>query len=117
MEPATLGDDDGHHDARHCKACGERMSKALDAIVPADDEACAERTGALELRGHTRLHVEVALARSPRAQGVLEGSRGIEREDGETLALGGHEREPQLDEVVVDVDAEPSDALARRASE
>src|SRR2546428_6307867 len=117
MEPAPLRDDDAHHEALHRKAARERVAKALDALVAADDEACAERTRTLELLGHARLRDEVGLAGSPAAQGVFERGGCIEGEESETLALRRHEREPQLDEVVVDVGAEPADAVARRARE
>ena len=75
VQAAALGDDDGHDEPPHRRADRERMAEALDAVVAADDQARAERAGALELGRDARLQVDVALARPPGAQRRLERAR------------------------------------------
>ena len=113
VQPAALGDDHGHRKALHGRADRERVAEALDAVVAADDEARAERALALEVLGDAGLQIEVALARLPRVQRPLERAGGRAAEVGETPALGRLQREPQLGQVVLGVDAEGRVAIAR----
>src|SRR2546428_13437749 len=106
MEPAPLRDDDAHHEALHRKAARERVAKALDALVAADDEACAERTRTPELLGHARLRDEVGLAGSPAAQGVFDRGGCHPGGQSETPALRQHQRQARLARGVAEVPAE-----------
>ena len=74
-----------------------------------------ERAGSLELVGDTGLDLEVALTRRPLPQGILERPRSVGAERRETSDSAGRQREPQFDEVVVDIDTQPADRCARRA--
>ena len=65
------------------------MAEALDAIVAAHDQACAECAGALERRGHAGLQLDVPLTRPPGAEGVLQRAPGVGGERRETLLLAG----------------------------
>ena len=93
------------------------MAEALDTFVAADDEARAECAGPLELRGDSRLHIDVELARLPDAEGVLERPGRVGPERRQALDLGGRQRQAQLDEVVGDVHSEPADLLGPRTGE
>src|SRR5713226_8879716 len=93
------------------------MAEPLDARVASDDQARAERTCALEALGHVRLNVDVALARLPRAERSFEGGGSVDGEAGQPLPLRRKQREPQLDQVVVEVNAQAADPLRPRAGE
>ena len=65
------------------------MAEPLDAFVAADDQADGQRADALECRGDARLDVDVALARPPRRDGILERAGDVPTELREPLLLGG----------------------------
>ena len=114
MQAAALGDDDGHHEAPHRRADGERMAEALDALVAADDQARAERARASSCAATRACR---SRSRSPgrHASSVcLECARRRRLpSSARSLALGGLECEAQAGERILGVDAEGPVAIAR----
>ena len=93
------------------------MPEALDAVVPTHDQTGAERTHPLEGSRDARLYLDVELTRDPLPDRALQRGRRVDGERGQPFLFCRIERQPQLDELVVDVDAEPTDPRRRRAGE